>query len=338
MKHSPSRRAEKPAHRQFVQTLEPRRLMSVTAGLELPAHNFQHVDTGPMEVTHDFSLAQPEFFHGDDAGAFAQATPFSPMFQGLTPNGPDGGVHAVTAWPDTDTAATAADTTAAMVQSPNTLYAIYSTIGHSSVAQIDSASTQSLATTLDTAMQDQADGSFTSEPTASVQGPSQFTSSNAITFKLADGAVISQTAANVTDVTSDAALARALSVVDSPIAGTTSLALPTVNQDAAPSWTSLRKLEDELVSVRAFANQVVSEIGREGAIALSHLESLMDSNAGTALSGHSLSTWRSLAAAGTILAGVAYAQSKAESEKQKPGNVFSTRMIELVATGGPTAP
>jgi hypothetical protein len=301
----PESRAES---KQLIQTLENRRLMSLTAGFDFAAPPPPPAGFGQMQITHDFEQAPPGF-----GGGFGQPLPGLPMIQmNQAPN---------------QNAADASDSTA-----PNAVATATTTttgaLGDSTVAQIDSANSKSLAATLDDSLQDNTRSTTAAQAVLTTATLSQNQPS---AVKSVESTLVTGEMTNANFSHSDADMARALAVVAPPVTPSSVLSTVSVHKQAAPSWTALRRLEDELVAVRAFANQAVSELVRESAIALAHVESLVASDAIGALSGSSLVTWRSVAATGAIIAGVAYAQNKTESEKQKPANVFSAKMIERVA-------
>jgi hypothetical protein len=329
MKDSSARRVAKPAQKQLIQTLEPRRLMSLTAAFDFPPPADPPGGFAQLQFNRAFEQSAPDFsppdFHSDDPVTFALPAPGTPLFQLSDQDGQAFPTREeVVSISSTAGAPTAAVSTAE--PTATTLSAIYSTLDHSTVAQIDAAAEKSLASSLDSAPQTQTPSTVTAQSLATSQ-PAYIQTT---VLKINDASIAGHENVNIAAVTSDAALAQALSVAVPPVAIATPLTLPAVTQDTAPSWTSLRKLEDDLISVRAFANQIVSELGRDCAISLSHLGSLIETSPLTAISGNSATAWRSLAVTGAIIAGVAYAQSKTETDKQKTKAVFSNHMIEIV--------
>jgi hypothetical protein len=319
----PESRAES---KQLIQTLENRRLMSLTAGFDFAAPTPPPAGFGQMQITHDFEQAPPGF-----GGGFGQPLPGLPMIQmnqAPNQNAADASDSTAPNAVATATTTTTGDATKIAVSSTTTLSSLYSALGDSTVAQIDSANSKSLAATLDDSLQDNTRSTTAAQAVLTTATLSQNQPS---AVKSVESTLVTGEMTNANFSHSDADMARALAVVAPPVTPSSVLATVSVHKQAAPSWTALRRLEDELVAVRAFANQAVSELVRESAIALAHVESLVASDAIGALSGSSLVTWRSVAATGAIIAGVAYAQNKTESEKQKPANVFSAKMIERVA-------
>jgi hypothetical protein len=298
----------------LIQTLESRRLMSLTAPVA-PPMDAHHPDGG--QIGHSFGfeesppVALPMGFNpwGQPTPATSGNSPDSDELQW-----PPG--HAITVGTSvsvTQTASTAgiSANTAAV---PTTLSALYSSLGNSTVDQIDLASAKSKLFSLRDSLPDGTHNSFTP----------QSNTASAVHSQLDEGAVVTtQHIASVSpEVTSDKALTKAMSVFVTPLQ-----TLPAY-QPAAPTWISLRKLEDELIEVKAFANQVISEIGRESAIALAHLESMLDPS--PSISGAGLNSWRSAIIAGAAIATASYFANDVKRENQKQASVFSTQLIEAV--------
>jgi len=291
---------------QIMQALESRRLMSLTAGAEImpppapmsPSVHFNHSfgfeqaqrDGGSMGVNVGFDPnGQFPPVHGDFAGGF-----------------PDAGRADASAVP---TAITAPAPAAAVESTGVTLSQMYSTFGTSTVAQIDAASTHSLASVVNDSLADRTGGSFTTQLASPSVGSLAIASQNVMEPE--------------SIVTSDKALATAMTVFATPNAIEGPLAFSSASESAPPSWAGLHKLEDELTAVRAIADQVISELGRDGAIALSHLEEVMDPKTVVhAIAGN----WKSAA----VIAGTIAAVSLVKNDGEKKVTPFSSRLIENV--------
>jgi hypothetical protein len=283
---SPTQRPQK-----LIQPLECRRLMSLTAVMVPP----------PMALAQSGHIIMHSFGF-EQAPREASLAGYNPPAQ-LPPPDFDGSLRGTARQQATQPGP---ETTNPAV----TLSTLYSTLGSSTVAQIDAASTQSLAAVVESSIADQMRVSFTTQAASQIVTTSITTAEKFIDSEPA--------------VTSEKALAKAILLFGTPSAIETPLATFSETESSTPSWASLRRLEADMIAAQTVANQIVSELGREGAIALSHLESVID-DAQPVL--HALSAnWRSAAVAAGTIATLALLQKDTE----KKASPFSTKLIEEV--------
>jgi hypothetical protein len=326
----------------LVQKLESRQLMSGVTGFD-PSHAAPPPLSGEFGhmVRFDQALAAggPEMglppmsgwaVGAPVAGGWAPGGPpagaigFEGAFEGGFDGSPDPAwlqaqfAHAIAAGASV-TAVVNVPTALATTESTS-LSSLYSSLQSSTANQIDAAQTDAIEKLVNTALTgsvaDQTRGSFS--VAASATGTPATVTAAAMNATAA-GLGIHETTAADSVLSSSKALAEAMSVV------VPSVKSVDLHHSAAPSWESLRKLEDDLAAVRNMAGAMVAELGRDSAIALSHLEEIVESPAAGGLV-RSLSNWRSAAAiTGAVIAAVAVAQDETDQKK----SVFSGRLIDV---------
>lgn len=291
----------------LMQALEPRRLMSLTA-----APDFAPDAEAPAPIVHSFgfeNLLPPPPVGGPSP--FAQISIFSTVAAGTT------GTQTQLARADSQAApitATATDNTAVPTPAPvadNSLSALYATLNNSTVAAIDAA---------DAAV---AKPSFTSTaiPAATnvVQNPNLSTGNAPMEIVIAEKteSASAPNAAAIETTQSPLAL-PAPTVLGSASAGTTG--------EIVPQASFAHTLETELQSVSSLAREMVSQMGRDLAIELAHIEAAADTAMIEQLK--AWDGWGIAAVAGAAITAAAYLQSESKSDPAKPKSVFSSQMIE----------
>ena len=314
------------AKQQLITLLEPRRLMSLTGGVDYtPAP-----DTAPTQITHTFGYehalsnnygdahpAMPTFadFGGPHAdfdsmdAHFARAiAQGSPIFLG-DPNAQDG--------PDLSDASS-------HVAPVNEFTSMYSSLNHSTVIAIDNATPTATSATLSAAN----DTTFQASVSPSAAATSSVTTTAAINQDLVVATAATSTAAASASV--DSSIAPAVTLPTAALAINSTAIAPDAEM-AAPSHFTLENVEQEFLTVSNLASEMISQLGRDIAIGLSHLESNLGLDSINGQFAAHLDGWRSAAAVtGAAIATIVYIQSEADREKPKVMSMFSSRLIEAI--------
>jgi hypothetical protein len=193
---------------------------------------------------------------------------------------------------------------------------MYAALTHSTVASIDEAESTDAGSAFTTAV---------SSTSSAVQNPTLATVNGS-----SEAVVVEKTGSTPTSP----AAAVAGEAVPSPVTlPATSGLLPSAaaTENLIPQTSFARTLETELQSVSALAREMVSQLGRNLAIELAHIESAADSAVIEQLNAP-WDGWRTAAVAGAAIATAAYLQSETNSDGSKNKSVFSNRMIEAFAT------
>jgi hypothetical protein len=351
---------------QMMQPLEPRRLMSVTAGFDIapirpPVEGAIHA-----EGVVDSALRQFAELAG---GSFAQPTPdFGSPFAGGFGAGQTGGqfgdqsaefqiAHAIAAGTQIvivpprvgDQAPAITDAS----NKPATISDLYSTIGTSTVSEIDNA-TPAVSTPIQhskpspiTTVDDIVAGSESADQTTRTTQPEQDGAAAAVTAGNPAGTRdtgLNDTGPNDTGL-NDTGLNDTGLLLGSIAAPPSSETPPPVDlrlvhvdsrstppaacqtSEAMLSRNALQSLENELRSVRLHSREIAQTLGRERAITLAHMQLADDSQPAA----DSISGWKSYAAAvGAAIATIVYAHHEIVREKVESvesGRLFSSKPI-----------
>jgi hypothetical protein len=296
---------------QLMQTLEPRRLMSLTG-----APDFAPPVETPTQFTHSFgfeNLLPPPPGFGQGPAPFASIASSNNIADDAT----ESTTSVARASAQAATITTTADNTAVPTPAPaasNSLSAMYAALNNSTVAAIDEANAADARKSFITAI---------------AAAPNPIQNPNSTTGNTPAEIVVVERSGS-TPATSAAAVGD---TVPAPFAlpATPALAASSPSENLVPQTSFSRTLENELQSVSALAREMVSQLGRNLAIELAHIESAADSAVIAQLNAP-WDGWRIAAVAGAAIATAAYLQSEAKSDGSKPKSVFSDRMIESVAT------
>jgi hypothetical protein len=334
--------------RQMMQPLEPRRLMSVTAGFDIapirpPVEGAVHAEGGVDPAPRQFAELS--------GVSFAQPTPdFGSPFGGGFGAGQMGGqfgdqsaefqiAHAIAAGtpivivppPVDDQAPAITDAS----NKPATMSDLYSTIGTSTVSEIDNAtpavstpiqhSKASPMTIADDLLASEGSSSQTIKSTQPEQdaAPAYVAAGNPAGMNNA-GLLLGSIAAPPSSETpppDDLGLMHVDSRSTPPAACQTSEKM--LSRDA------LQSLENELRSVRLHSREIARTLGRDQALTLAHTQLADDSQPAS----DSISGWKSYAAAvGAAIATIVYAhheivRDKAQTQKACTGRLFSSKPI-----------
>jgi len=287
-----------------MQTLEPRRLMSLTAAPDFPPDA-----EAPAPIVHSFGFEN--LMPPPPGGGF----PFgqTPIVANTAASSTD--IETEVSPTDTQTAAVsasaAADNTAVPIPpsvADHSLSAMYAALNTSTVAAIDDADArQSFATT-------------PISPTATaIQNPNLPAVNAPVEIATAEktGTVHTTPTMAIETIPSPIALSATSFVGPAPAAATGAL---------VPQAYFAHRLETELQIVSALAREMVSQMGRDLAIELAHIEAAADAAVIEQLT--AWNGWAAAAAAGAVVLAAAHLQSESKSDEAKAKSVFSSQMIE----------
>jgi hypothetical protein len=297
--HFLNNRSAKVARQPLIQPLEPRRLMSLTAGPDIAPDA-----PAPAPIVHSFGF---ENLLPPPPGAGSPFAP-SPILAGTLP-------ETTATIPATDTQEAAASNTTATdtaVPTPpaaadNSLSALYATLNHSTVASIDNASDIQPANIA------------TAVPAMTNAAPLPATSNAPVEI------VTNQKPESVSTPTDgvNETVPSPLALPSSELAASTSAESV---KEIIPQTSFAHALETELQNVSTLAREMVSQMGRDLAIELAHIESTADSAVIGQLK--AWDCWGIAAVAGATVIAAAYLQSESRSDEAKTRSVFSSQLIE----------
>ena len=272
-----------------IQTLEPRRLMSLTAGVDFPPSA-----SASIQMTHSFGfenlLPPPPFASGS-------AAEVRPSMFGMQRDPELATIQIADASTGTTVPTTAPAT-------PVTLSEMYSHSGESTVAWIDQANSSYSDTT--NTIDESYIGANTS-PTNNNPALMMFIGSQA-------------------DKTTQQNFSPTGFAMPEP-AGKPAPATPSLMYELATPRLSPQQVQTELDRISQFANEVISQLGRDLSIDFAHIES--DAGAMSQQLVNSLEGWRSAAAlTATVIGAAVLVQSESKKDKPKNTNVFSMELIK----------
>jgi hypothetical protein len=295
-KNQKSNKAAQP----MMQSLEPRRLMSLSGAVEMPDPGIPH----PIPALHSFGFENHPF-----ESAPARIFEISPAEPAVPVSISDLEAQIASAIARGNSVSISIPPTPSATPTPiysdssdRSLSAMYASLETSTLAAIDEAAVVS-----------QADVVAQANPGGSI---ASLTASPGLTTSPNPGVTI----------TANPIVANA---VDTPLLVVTPGMVAAVPQENVEPCLlhPEASLESQLEAISVRAAEAISQLGRDMAISLAHLEDEIVEVAAPAM--QQLSSWRGGALVAGAMVAAVYLQSRAKEEKSQQGSVFSKKIVQV---------